>query len=124
MSEVRANTISAANGTDPVTLTKQSASKSWINMFGDDASVRSSFNVSSTSDDATGQKSVTVTSSFSNANFATSVSVGETITSPGNRAGSSSPNSSSNFKFYCSSSNTGAYKDEDYMTASSFGDLA
>ena len=34
MSEVRANTISAANGTGPITLTKQSAAKAWANING------------------------------------------------------------------------------------------
>ena len=32
MSELRADTISASNGTGPVTLTKQSAAKAWCHI--------------------------------------------------------------------------------------------
>ena len=124
MSTVQVTNITDGTTTVGTSFVVNGAAKSWINMFGDDASSRDSLNVSSTTDDATGQKSVTVTTAFGNANYATAVSVGETTSSPGNRAGSSSPNSATNFKFYCSSTNTGAYKDEDFMTAASFGDLA
>ena len=34
MSNIRAGTISGVNGTDPVTLTKQSAAKAWVNLNG------------------------------------------------------------------------------------------
>lgn len=100
------------------------SAKAWINMFGDDASVRDSLNTSSTSDDAVGKKTVNLTNSFSSADFATTTSVGETISSAGNRASTSSPTDANTYLFYTSSSNTGSYNDNDYMTASSFGDLA
>ena len=70
MSELRANTISAANGTGPVTLTKQSAAKAWVNFNGTGtAAIRDSFNHSSLTDHGTGNYSNTVSSAFDNANY-------------------------------------------------------
>ncbi len=70
MSEIRANTISAANGTGPVTLTKQSAAKAfgrttgvYTGLLGD------SLNASSIIDDATGSATITFTNSFSSSNY-------------------------------------------------------
>ena len=71
MSDIRANTISAANGTDPVTLTKQSASKAWCNADGA-ASVSGSFNISAGTDHGTGDFSYSLTSSFSSVNYSQS----------------------------------------------------
>lgn len=65
MSEVRANTISAANGTDPVTLTKQSAAKAWVAYDQGVNAIKSSFGISSQVDDATGRTTSNFTSSFS-----------------------------------------------------------
>ena len=65
MSELRANTISDAAGTGPVTLTKQSAAKAWLQYLQATPAVSASFNVSSVSDDATGRFTVNYTSAFS-----------------------------------------------------------
>ena len=67
MSELRADTITASDGTSPVTLTKQSAAKAWsnINQTGTQA-IRDSFNISSISDTGLGRTQITVTSSFAN----------------------------------------------------------
>ncbi len=55
MSELRTDTITASDGTSPVTLTKQSAAKAWVRMDGDPSLVvNNSFNTSSTSDLGTG----------------------------------------------------------------------
>jgi hypothetical protein len=55
LSEIRTDTISAANGTDPVTLTKQSAAKAWVNFNGiGTVAIRESFAVSSITDVSTG----------------------------------------------------------------------
>jgi hypothetical protein len=116
-------TITSEGGAATQSL-QQGLAKAWINMFGDDASTRDTLNVASTSDDAVGQKTVNLTSSFSSADFATTTSVGENISSAGNRASTSSPTDSNTYLFYTTSSNTGSYNDNDYMTASSFGDLA
>ena len=52
MSELRANTISAANGTSPVTLTKQHAAKAWVHFCTIDNPpvIDGSFGVSSLTD--------------------------------------------------------------------------
>jgi len=102
----------------------EGSAKHWLNMFGDDASIRDSFNTSSTSDDATGKKTVNLTTSHDSANFAPVTSVGETISSAGNRASTASPTDSNTYLFYTSSSNSGAYNDNDYQTAATHGDLA
>ena len=64
MSEIRTDTISAANGTDPVTLTKQSAAKAWVNFNGSGTvAIRDSQGVSGMVDEGTGDYTSTVTSS-------------------------------------------------------------
>lgn len=67
MSELRANTITASNGTSPVTLTAQQAAKTWSNINQTSTqAIRDSFNISSISDSGVGRTQITVTSSFSN----------------------------------------------------------
>ena len=123
MSTLKADTIQSTGG-GAATLTKQHAAKHWLNMFGDDASIRDSFNTSSTNDDATGKKTVNLTTSHNSADFAPVTSVGETISSAGNRASTASPTDSNTYLFYTSSSNSGSYNDNDYQTAATHGDLA
>ena len=71
MSELRANTISAANGTGPITLTKQSAAKGFIlqRNNNDAFATLNSFNISATTDNANGDTTYTVTSAMSDANY-------------------------------------------------------
>ena len=65
MSEIRTDTISAANGTDPVTLTKQSAAKAWVNFNGTGTvAIRDSQGVSSLSDSGVGIYTITYTSNM------------------------------------------------------------
>ena len=79
MSTLKADTIVASDGSSPVTLTKQSAAKAWLNLNGTGTiAARDSFNISSTSDISTGIYTATVTNSFSDANFAYSISSGWT----------------------------------------------
>jgi hypothetical protein len=66
LSEVRANTISAANGTDPVTLTKQAAAKAYL-WHAFSTTIQDSFNISSVTDGGTGQGRADFTSSMGNA---------------------------------------------------------
>jgi hypothetical protein len=79
MSELRANTISAANGTSPVTLTKQSAAKAWILQTNNatDFSTRDSFNCSATTDNADGDTTYTISSAMSNDDFVVVHGVGD-----------------------------------------------
>jgi len=66
LSEIRATTISDAAGTGPITLTKQSAAKAWVNFNGTGtASIRDSVNVASLTDNGTGIYTLTYTSSMS-----------------------------------------------------------
>ena len=127
MSDIRANTISDAAGTGPITLTKQSAAKAWVNFSsngGGTASTRSSFNVSSITDDATGQHTATLTSSMSNANHAPSLS--------GSRIGSGDYRGVINFMGSGSSTtiksqttqDTWTNYDWDFVFYQTFGDLA
>jgi hypothetical protein len=71
MSELRADTITASDGTSPVTLTKQSAAKHWMkfDQVGGN-SVRDSFNLSSLTDIAAAQAGINFTNSFANDDYA------------------------------------------------------
>ena len=76
MSDIRANTISDAAGTGPITLTKQSAAKAWVNFNGTGTiAVRDSENVSSLTDNGTGGYSANLTNSFSTTGYSTSGSI-------------------------------------------------
>ena len=75
MSELRANTISAADGTSPVTLTRQSAAKAYVFFDGTASTIApspgGSQNVSTLTDDGTGNYQINFTNSMqSNANYA------------------------------------------------------
>ena len=70
MSEIRANTVSNAAGTGPVTLTGQSAAKAWMNFNGNTGGgIRSSFNGSSFTDNGTGNYTVNLTNAMSNSRY-------------------------------------------------------
>ena len=72
MSNIRADTISGVNGTDPVTLTKQSAPKAQVNFNGGSIAIRTgSLNISSVSDSATGKYVPNFSTSFSEVPSAT-----------------------------------------------------
>ena len=73
MSELRADTITASDGTSPVTLTKQASSKhfSRINLSGAD-SITKSFNLSSITDFGTGSADLSYINAFSDANYSLS----------------------------------------------------
>ena len=70
MSNIRANTISDAAGTGPITLTGQSAAKAWIN-FNQSSTmvVNSSFNISSSVDQQLGVSYHSLTNSYSSIHF-------------------------------------------------------
>ena len=69
MSELRANTISDAAGTGPVTLTGQSAAKAWYSYRQDTTTILKDLNTSSISDDSDGHYSVSFTNSFVSASY-------------------------------------------------------
>lgn len=71
MSNIRAGTISGVNGTDPVTLTKQSAAKAYVRMVGTGTiSITESLNHSSVVDNSVGQYTLTLSSSMSTSTYA------------------------------------------------------
>ena len=72
MSTIKADTIVASDGTSPVTLTKQSAAKSWCHIDGEGTPVISgsgSFNVSSLGDLATGLVSANFANNMADDDF-------------------------------------------------------
>jgi hypothetical protein len=70
LSDIRANTISDAAGTGPITLTGQSAAKAFVT-FDPSAVPQSSLNVSSGTDRGTGLCTINYTSNFSDAEYTT-----------------------------------------------------
>lgn len=70
MSEIRANTISDAAGTGPVTLTGQYAAKAWVNFNGTSTvAIRESGNVTSITDNGTGDYTTNFTTAMPDADF-------------------------------------------------------
>ena len=70
MSDLRVNTISDLAGTGPVTLTKQSAAKAWINYNATGTvSTRDSLNITSLVDNGTGDQTVNYTNAFAAADY-------------------------------------------------------
>jgi|DEB0MinimDraft_6_1074348.scaffolds.fasta_scaffold08904_5 hypothetical protein len=76
-SVLNVDTLVAANGTDPVTLTKQSAAKAWL--FTTDKATYvpdNSLNISTVTDNGVGRVEPSFSNSFANANIAGSFDVG------------------------------------------------
>jgi len=72
MSELRTDTITASDGTSPVTLTKQSAAKAWAldETLSNEANIAAnSFNISSTTDVDTGDLHISFINVFSANNY-------------------------------------------------------
>jgi len=71
MSELRTDTITASDGTSPVTLTGQTAAKAWVDFNGTGTvSIRGSEGVASISDNGTGNYTVNVTTAMVDVNYA------------------------------------------------------
>lgn len=128
MSELRANTISAANGTGPVTLTKQSAAKAWASyQTYTSAQINDSINISTLTDHSTGSHTLSFTNnliagqySSSYASTATLVGTndeGRTVT-----AATSSPAASIKMRIIATSTETNYDSNGNNYTA--HGDLA
>lgn len=76
MSELRASTISALNGTDPVVLTKQWASRGAISLNQSTNAINFNNNVSSVTDLAVGNHTINWSNSFNSATEQASVNAG------------------------------------------------
>ncbi len=68
-SVLNVDTLVAANGTDPVTLTKQSAAKAWATQTTHGGAFLGSFNYSSSTDVSTGVATYAFTNSLNDANY-------------------------------------------------------
>jgi hypothetical protein len=70
MSTIKVDTLVAADGSSPVTLTKQYAAKAWSNLDQRTTlNVRDSFNLSSQTDVEGGNIALTLTNSMTNGNY-------------------------------------------------------
>ena len=70
-SVLNVDTIADKAGTGPVGLTKQHATKVWVNFDGDasDIAIRDSFNVSGNTDNGTGDYTITYANAMSNGSY-------------------------------------------------------
>jgi len=75
-SVLNVDTLVAANGTDPVTLTKQSAAKAWDNTNSAGTTINDSFNISSLTDVDVGRQEHNVSNNFVNGYHVPTFSVG------------------------------------------------
>lgn len=81
MSNIRAGTISGVNGTDPITLTKQSAAKAWVlyDQSSGTATISNSFGLSSLTDGSTGRATINYTNAFSSIEYSPTGSCGPIV---------------------------------------------
>ena len=79
MSELRANTISDAAGTGPVTLTGQSAAKAHYMFDHTTNTVVGSLNISGITDDGTGSLSPSFSNNFSEVDYSNASAAGRTV---------------------------------------------
>jgi hypothetical protein len=122
MSTLKADTIVASDGSSPVTLTKQSAAKAWINFNGTGTiATRNSFSVSSISDGGTGSYTTSFTNSMNDADFAPSGCSGETS---GTEMWESATRATGSLIVANYTSDTGTDKDSTMVSIVIHGDLA
>jgi len=129
-SKLDVDEIAAKNGTDPVTLTKQSAAKAWVLFNGTGTvAITNSFNTSSITDNDTGSYDANWTNSFDGAsNYTGNGScIGSDETSGGTlgsvHGGGTSGFTASAMPFSTRSA-TGTRFDNDHVHLVAHGDLA
>ena len=128
MSELRADTITASDGTSPVTLTKQSAPKAWLSYDQSVPTVNDSFNQSSTTDFSVGRCNLNFTNSMTNKHYSVAGVGASTVifcqrTTDNNATNASSASSCRVESFYFSGSSV-TYYDSKPITMVVNGDLA
>ena len=125
MSELRADTITASDGTGPVTLTKQNAAKHWVNLnqTGTQAS-RDSFNFSSLVDNGTADTTVNIVSNLSDANYALNITANnvDPVIADSTNWSRTDPTSSAYRLAVRNAGNT--FQDSQYVCCNINGDLA
>jgi len=123
-SVLNVDTLVAANGTDPVTLTKQSATKAWINFNGQGTiAIQTSFNISSISDVSTGQYQVDFASAMSDANHCTTLAVSHSSSADEGADLSTSVYGTTNYRVN-NREGGGTYRDPIRFCCDTNGDLA
>jgi len=128
MSEIRATTISDAAGTGPITLTKQSAAKSYVHFNGGvvsgSVSIYESFNKSSITDNGTADYTVTATSGMNTTTYIVTASANCNTTGyTGIRSSSATALLTSTTERYFGSYG-GSFNELNFGMAATFGDLA
>ena len=129
-SQLNVDTLVAANGTDPVTLTKQSAAKGWMKYDQYNNTVDDSANVSSVTDSSAGKFTQNHSNSMSNANYSTVAMSGHFrvfVTNAESNIGGNTPDTSSSAYFevmYNSSAATYDFLDMASNSTTVHGDLA
>lgn len=126
MSTLHTNTVETSSG-GPVTLTKQSAAKSWSKFNGGGTvAIAASLNVSSVSDHATGNFSTNFTSNFSSGSYSSQVNGDWTLGTDSGltiHSGNNVTITSSVFRMWMSNSSFADY-DVDGVCTTQNGDLA
>jgi len=124
-SVLNVDTIAAKNGTSPVTLTKQQATKAWCYFNGSGTvAVNDSFNKASLTDVATGRYIIAFTNNMGNTNYAVTYKGGTTYNGANSNREVESPTlSTGSMELYSGSSGTGAIDVANYHSHVQ-GDLA
>jgi len=123
MSTLKADTIVAADGTSPVTLTKQSAAKGWVNLTTvTTTAIQGSFNVASVTDLGTGNTDVDFVNNMNDGNYSAPAVAGN-VSGTYNRGISSNDYTTSDFNLTSHATNVDALHDLQ-QRAAVFGDLA
>jgi hypothetical protein len=127
MSELRADTITASDGTSPVTLTKQSAAKVHAHYNQNTTTVNTSFNVASIVDNASGDSQCNYTASLDAVNYCLQVS-GKTDDNNSNSTGNRLwvlpyESTASNGSAFCTDTG-GTNRDPNILCYTTHGDLA
>lgn len=127
MSEIRATTISDTAGTGPVTLTKQSAAKAFVNFDGTGTiAARDSMNVASLTDNGSGDYTINFSNSFSGATYSNALTargIAATIGGCGTENHDASRNTGS-LRVYSLRIDNGGVLDTSSFNAQIHGDLA
>ena len=122
MSELRADTITASDGTSPVTLTKQSAAKAWCTFDASSGTptILDDVNVSTLTDQDIGQQTVNFTNNFNNVYYTTNATTGQ----GGNKNAVYEGTATSSVEVRTQVATTGVFTDYDHVTSVHHGDLA
>jgi len=132
LSEIRATTISDAAGTGPITLTKQSAAKSYVNISGSSLTnpasltgINGSFNVASVLDVQTGEATVSFTSTMNNNDYSVVGTTNQSndVSGRNSNFGAYALGTSS-YTFCTCRASTAAVEDGFVVSATAHGDLA